>query len=158
MRGALHRAVCCNGLVVSIGTLPVWRVAHRGNVLDQIVGGALKLSERFSALAPAVERMERTNLTDGERIEFARSALALRFPKDVPGQVDPSMLLEPRRPEDVGTDLWHTLQVVQEGILRGGLLRHTATNRLVHTRRITAIAADVRLNAALWDLALARAA
>ena len=64
----------------------------------------------------------------------------------------------PRRPEDAGRDLWRTLNVVQEGILRGGLTRQTANDRRVRSRPITAIREDVRLNLALWDLAMARAA
>ena len=61
---------------------------------------------------------------------------------------------------DVGyfSALWHTFNVVQENVLRGGIPRRSASNRLSRTRRITAIREDVRLNSALWELAIARAA
>jgi Domain of unknown function (DUF932) len=45
LRVGLVSAVCTNGLVVSVGTLPVWRIPHRGEALDQAVEGALALSE-----------------------------------------------------------------------------------------------------------------
>ena len=158
LRVGLYRAVCTNGLVVSAGTFPVWRIAHRGEVLDDVVRAALEISERFTVLATAVERMERTMLSEGERLGFATEAYALRFPQDRHVAMEPGQLLVPRRVEDVGNDLWRTFNVVQEAVIRGGLVRRSAAGRLGRTRRITAIREDVRLNAGLWDLALARAA
>ena len=70
----------------------------------------------------------------------------------------PPSLLVPRRPQDVGNDLWRTFNVIQENVLQGGLVRRSASNRLSRSRRITAIREDVRLNSALWEMAVARAA
>ena len=84
--------------------------------------------------------------------------MALRFPNDRPGAVTPADLLRPRRSEDVGDDLWHVLNVLQEALLQGGVPRRSVRNRLTRTRRITAIRAGLRLNSALWDLAAARVA
>lgn len=154
----LYRAVCTNGLVVSVGAMPAWRVLHRGDVVGAVVRGALAMSERFGLLATQVERMERTILDEGQRLAFATEALALRFPNDRPGAVAPTDLLRPLRSEDVGDDLWHVLNVLQEALLQGGVLRRSARNRLTHIRRITAIQSGLRLNSALWELAMARAA
>jgi hypothetical protein len=158
LRVGLFRVICTNGLVVSSGVFPVWRVMHRGDVVDDVVAGAIEISERFEVLAASVERMERTVLDAGQRLEFAGQALALRFPKDAPGAMEPSQLLVPRRAQDIGNDLWRTFNVVEENILRGGLVRRSASNRLTRTRRITAIREDVRLNSVLWEMAIARAA
>ena len=73
LRVGLYRAVCTNGLVVSQGTFPVFRVAHRGDVVADVVQAALQISERFEVLAAAVERMERTRLDQLERLDFAAS-------------------------------------------------------------------------------------
>lgn len=158
LRAGLFRAVCSNGLIVSVTTFPVWRALHRGRVLEDVVRAALEMSERFGVLAAAVERMERTFLGVPEQLEFAAEALALRFPEDRGGAMRPSELLVPQRQEDVGADLWRVYNVIQGRLLRGGLLRRSATNRLIRTRKITAISSDLRLNAALWDMAMARAA
>jgi len=158
LRVGLYRVICTNGLVVSAGVFPTWRVAHRGDVVADVVQAALEISERFDLLAAAVERMERTQLDRLQQLDFAGEAVALRFPKDLPEAIEPSRFLVPRRAEDVGNDLWRTFNVLQENLLRGGILRRTASHRLRRTRRITAIQEDVRLNSALWDLALARAA
>jgi hypothetical protein len=158
LRVGLFRVVCTNGLIVSAGVFPTWRVRHRGDVVADVVAAALEISERFDLLAASVERMERTSLDRLQQLDFAAEALTLRFPKDLHGGLQASQLLVPRRAEDAGNDLWRTFNVVQENILRGGLVRRSATNRLTRTRRITAIKEDVRLNSGLWDLALARAA
>ena len=158
LRVGLFRVLCTNGLVVSMGIFPVWRVMHRGDVVQDVVCAALRISERFEQLAAAVERMERTMLDAGQRLELAAQALALRFPNDAAGAMQPSQLLVARRAQDVGNDLWRTFNVVQENILRGGLVRRSASNRLTRTRGIQAIREDVRLNSALWEMAIARAA
>ena len=158
LRVGLYRVVCTNGLVVSAGVFPVWRVMHRGDVVADVVQAALQITERFEVLAAAVDSMERTRLDRLQQLDFAAQALALRFPKDLPGAVEPSRFLVPRRSEDVGNDLWRTFNVLQENLLRGGIPRRSASNRLTRTRCITAIREDVRLNSALWEMAIARAA
>jgi hypothetical protein len=141
-----------------MGTFPVWRALHRGHVLEEVVRAALEMSERFGVLATAVEQMERTHLSEPQRLDFAAAALALRFPEDREGAIRPSDVLVPQRQEDVGDDLWRVYNVIQGRVLRGGLLRRSATNRVIRTRKITAIRHDLLLNSALWDMAMARAA
>ena len=157
LRAGLFRVVCLNGLVVSMGVFPVWRVMHRGDVVRDIVCAAIRISERFETLAVAVERMERTRLDAEQRLEFAREALALRFPKDAPGAMAPSQLLVPRRAEDAGNDLWRVFNTVQAGIIQGGLSRRATSNRLTRTRAVNAIRESLRLNSRLWEMAMSRA-
>jgi hypothetical protein len=152
LRAGLFRLVCLNGLLVSIATLTV-RVPHRGNVVDDVVTGALQLSEQFGQVARYVERMERRVLTEDERYAFARDALALRFDLVQRLGLSTDDALAPRRAEDAGSDLWRTYNVLQESVVRGGLVRRLASGRVSRTRRITAIREDVRLNARLWELA-----
>jgi hypothetical protein len=157
LRVGLYRAICTNGLVVSVGAFPTFRLAHRGGAVDHVVQAALEISERFGTLVSSVERMESRQLDHLEQLDFAAQALAIRFPESS-GELQPSRLLVPRREEDLGNDLWRTLNVVQENILQGGILRRTGSGRLSRTRPIRAIREDVRINSALWDLALALAA
>ena len=144
---------CTNGLIVSHREFPTFSVAHRGNVVDDVVAHALGISERFKILAAQVERMEQRELAPEEQIGFAERALALRYPEPAEAGMAASVLLSCRRGEDAGEDLWRTLNRVQENILRGGLLRRSPKGRLVRTRRITSIREDVRFNSALWAMA-----
>jgi len=153
LRVGLFRAVCTNGLIVSMAAFPVWRVPHRGDVLEGVVKAALEVSETFAALGDQIERMEFKLLTEGQRRELAHEALMLRFPEAPHGGLTPAQLLEVRRPEDAGQDLWRTFNAVQENVLRGGLVGRSASGRLRRTRGIKAIREDIRLNTGLWELA-----
>lgn len=153
LRMGLYRVVCTNGLIVSRGAFPAYCVPHRGNVVDEVVTGALQISERFESLAAQVQRMEARRLSLAEQIRFSERAMALRFLDRVVSGMQPSALLACRRHEDQGDDLWSVMNRVQENLLGGGLVRRSASGRLTRTRRITSIREDVRLNSRLWDLA-----
>jgi len=153
LRMGLYRVVCTNGLIVSRGAFPAYCVSHRGNVVDDVIVAALKTAEQFDALAERVERMEQRRLQKEEQVRFAEKALALRFPDLAESGMQPSQLLNCRRTEDLGDDLWTIMNRCQEALLRGGLSRRSSNGRLTRTRRITSITSDVRLNSGLWDLA-----
>lgn len=153
LRMGIFRVVCTNGLIVSRGAFPATCVAHRGNVVDQVVTAAVGIAERFDVLAAEVERMEHRHLFEDEQVRFAQRALALRYPDLAQAGMPASRLLGCRRVEDASDDLWATLNKVQENLVTGGLVRRSVTGRLVRTRRIVSIMQDVRINSALWDLA-----
>ena len=153
LRLGIFRVVCTNGLIVCRGAFPAYCVSHRGNVLDDVITGALEISERFVTLAEQVEQMEKRRMPQDEQVHFAERALALRFPDPGQSGMLASQLLTCRRTDDLGNDLWSTLNKVQENLLRGGMSRRSASGRLTRTRRITSIREDVRLNGRLWDLA-----
>jgi hypothetical protein len=153
LRVGIFRVVCTNGLIVSTGSFPSYRVAHRGDIVEEVVARALDISERFGVLAGRVERMEQRMLPKDEQIAFAGRALAVRFPEPVESGIQPAQLLTCRRVDDLGNDLWSVLNKVQENLLRGGLSRIATSGRRTRTRRITSIREDVRINSRLWDLA-----
>ena len=153
LRIGIFRVVCTNGLIVSRSAFPTQCVRHRGNIVDEVVVGALQMTERFESLAAQIEHMEQRRLPKEEQLSLAEHALELRYPKGVMSGLEFAQLLNARRSEDVGDDLWRVTNRIQENLLRGGLTRRTAAGRLIRTRSITAIAQDVRINSGLWDLA-----
>ena len=154
LRMGLFRVVCTNGLIVSRGAFPAYCVSHRGNIVDDVVAGALKVAERFASLAEQVERMEQRHVFKDEQLTFAERALRLRYPEPADSGMQPAQLLACRRSEDVGDDLWRVYNRCQEHLLRGGLSRRTIGGRLSRTRAIGSIRRDVALNGQLWDLAM----
>jgi Domain of unknown function (DUF932) len=154
LRIGIFRVVCTNGLIVSRSAFPAHCVAHRGNIVDEVVIGALQMTERFESLAGQIERMEQRRLPKDQQVDFAGRALELRYPTGTQSGMEPAQLLTCRRAEDVGDDLWRVTNRVQENLLRGGVSRRTVSGRLTRTRPITAIRQDVRINSGLWDLAM----
>jgi hypothetical protein len=153
LRLGLFRLVCSNGLIVSRGAFPAYCVAHRGNVVDEIVASALRVSEQFERLAAQVERMEARQLSRDEQVRFADRALALRYPDPGQSGISASQLLIVRRPEDLANDLYTITNRVQEHLCRGGASRRTANGRLMRMRRISSIKREIDLNGRLWELA-----
>jgi len=153
LRVGLFRPVCANGLMVAMGTFGALYVAHRGDVLERVVVGALEMSERFAELPSVVSRMAWTTLSNAQRADFVTRALALRYGDTVPDGLRPERLLLPKRDEDVGDDLWSVFNVVQEWLVGGGVPRIAPSGRRCSTRGIRAIREDVRLNTGLWAIA-----
>ncbi len=113
LRAGLFRLVCLNGLMVSLGEIATLHVPHRGNVVDEVVTGALQMSEHFGLIAERVVQMEARRLTQEEREHFANRALDLRFDVERALGIGSLQMLQPRREEDTGTDLWSTYNVIQ---------------------------------------------
>ena len=158
LRMGLFRVVCTNGLIVSRGAFPAYCVSHRGNIVDDVIAGALEVAERFASLAKQVEHMEQRHLFKDEQLAFAEQALRLRYPEPAESGMQPAQLLACRRSEDLGDDLWRVYNRCQEHLLRCGLSRRSITGRLTRTRAIGSIRRDVALNGQLWDLAVQRLA
>jgi Domain of unknown function (DUF932) len=153
LRMGIFRVVCTNGLIVSRGAFPAYCVSHRGDVVEEVVTGALKMAEEFDRLASQVEAMERRHLPKEEQLQFAQAALSIRFPDPTLRGMEPAQLLNCRRVQDLGDDLWTILNRCQEGLLGGGLRGRSPSGRLTRTRRISSIQEDLRVNSRLWDLA-----
>ncbi len=152
LRMGMFRAVCTNGLLVSVALFPAFCVSHRKDIVDEAIAGALTMAERFDELGGLIEQMQRRRLSYPEQASFAERAMQLRYPVLADAGVMPTQLLRVRRPEDDGSDLWRTFNRVQENLLRGGFRKHSASGRVSAARRISSIAEDVRINGALWDL------
>jgi hypothetical protein len=153
LRAGLFRPVCTNGLLVSLGEFVSVRIAHRGDVVEHVVNGALDICDRLTGLGSIVQQMADTQLEEPVREAFAREALELRYGPAEASGYRWTQLLDSRRAADIGADLWRTYNTVQENLLGGGLLRRAPSGRLIRSRRIQAIREDVRLNAGLWDIA-----
>ncbi|MCU0891375.1 MAG: DUF945 domain-containing protein [Sandarakinorhabdus sp.] len=155
MFAGLIRFVCTNSLIAGSKFEEV-RVPHKGNIQDQIIEGAYTVAQDFPRLIDAAAEMKALRLSPPEQGAFARAALVARYGEDQP-PVTAAQLLRPRRREDAGPGLWETLNVVQENIIRGGLIGRKQDERgrirRASTRAINGIDQNVGLNRALWTLA-----
>ncbi|MES3022802.1 MAG: DUF932 domain-containing protein [Pseudomonadota bacterium] len=153
MMAGVFRFVCANGMVCG-DVLNDIRFRHSGNVIDNVIEGACRVLDDFDLVEGQKEGMKALTLSGGEQAAFARAALALRYdPVAGAAPVTEQQVLRPQRTEDVGDDLWRTLNRVQEHMLTGGLRGRSATGRTSTTRQITAIDQNIKLNRGLWVLA-----
>jgi hypothetical protein len=148
--------VCCNGLVCGNVANDI-RIPHKGNVQDDVIEGAFRVLDDFEAVEASTAAMKRLTLSVDEERAFATAALALRYGERSDGQppapITVEQLMEARRPEDFGRNLWKAFNRVQENTIRGGQPGRSATGRRMRTREVASIDRGVSLNRALWVLA-----
>lgn len=157
----MYRLVCSNGLMVSESEVAAVTVMHKGNILDNVIEGSYRLIESTQETVETVKEWSQLQLSAGEQSALAEAAHTLRF-ADAEGKITTpitaAQLLQPRRHDDSGPDLWKTFNRVQENVIKGGLsaIQRDANGRRVRrvsTRQVKGIDQDVKLNRALWQLA-----
>jgi hypothetical protein len=144
------RFVCSNGLIAGNIQSDV-RVRHSGNVVHDVIEGSFKVLENVKEIGERIGEYKSITLDRSEQELFANTALQLRWEDKAPVTAD--RVLQANRYEDVKSDLWTTFNRVQENMIKGGLSGKTATGRRMHTRGVSGVNENVKLNRALWSLA-----
>ena len=152
----IFRMVCSNGLIAG-ENIQQQKVRHSGNVVNDVIEGAFRVIDESKLLLDNVEEMKAIQLDMQERCILASAAQQLRWEAGT-APVASACLLQMRRPEDMGNDLWTTFNRVQENLLQGGLSGRSTTNRRTTTRAVQGVNENVKLNRALWTLAEGMAA
>jgi hypothetical protein len=159
MRVGIYRRVCSNGLVVSDETFEAIRFRHARLAAQEVVEASFRILEYLPKVACLIDAFRNRRLDDSETLGFAEQALTLRFGTVEQAPIRPQTLLTPRRPEDQASDLWTTLNRIQENLIRGGLSDHrrNRSGRLRSLRSLRGIDSKITLNKGLWNLAEAMA-
>lgn len=157
LHAGLFRFVCGNGMIIADATFEKVSVRHSGFTPDEVVDASFRVLDNVPRLTENVEGFRARALSVPEQRAFAESALILKYDDLAAAPVGPEHLLQPRRYEDQGSDLWQTFNRVQENLMRGGLKdyrrRKENGKRHTRTRAVTGIDENVKLNKALWHLA-----
>jgi len=148
----VFRFTCSNGMVVADGSFPRMSIRHYKQSVDEIVTATLNVVESAPKIASKITAMKQKKLTTQEQVAFAMSALSVKFNGSFQ-TLPPSAVLHVRRPEDTQADLWSTLNVVQENLIKGGIDGKSRANKRTVSRGIKAIQEDIRINKGLWALA-----
>lgn len=153
----MFRVVCSNGLIVSSASYDSIRVRHSGHasIIDDVIEGSFKIIEDAPKVMAQIEQFKERILDREEQRIFAETALELR---GTTLDIQPSKLLQPRRSEDgfavdgQHRNLWKTMNVVQENLIRGGVAGITAKNKVRRLNGVNSVDGDTKLNRALWQL------
>jgi hypothetical protein len=156
LSAGLFRVWCSNGATTPVGEYGIYRVEHRGSVIDDVIEASYRIiDDNIPLLTSRVQEFQSIQLPVSRQLEFAERAASLRWDK---APVEPFELLEPRRQSDVGSDLWHVFNRIQENIVRGGIRYEryndeTGRIRRARTRPIRSVSQDLDFNVKLWRLA-----
>src|SRR5581483_3795751 len=149
----MHRFVCSNGLLVCDGEFDSISVPHTGNIRDRVIEGSFTVIDEARKAGERVADWQAVHLTPPEQEIFANAALQLRFEGAARIPTTAAAVLQPRRREDAGVDLWSTFNRVQENVVKGGQRYRGANGRRMTTRAVKGIDGNTTLNRALWRLA-----
>ena len=148
----IYRFVCSNGLVIADSVFESYKIKHLGDRENDVARAVANITAIKPKLMEKIDKLESIELSELERESFARSSIPLRFGKQL--QVDYADLLVPHREEDTKNDLYTTLNVIQENLLRGNISgSNKETGRRFTSKEITSISKDVDINQGLWDIA-----
>lgn len=142
--------ICSNGLTVTLSDFGSFSSKHLGFDSNSAYSITSDFVGRIPNIVSRIDEFTGINLNRREALEFASAAKELRWTGDRSAMVDPSDLLNARRPEDAGDDLWRVYNVVQENLIRGGF---SSVNTKRRVRPIQNIKLDNDINKGLWDLA-----
>lgn len=151
MYAGMYRFICANGLVVGDHSFRM-EMAHGGDAITHALRFAEQMTDGLDLLEKKIAAWSNIKLSDMRALEFARKAAALRFGASATSY-DPAMLLEARRDEDRGSDLWRVFNVVQENTVRGGMEGRGENGRAVRSRELASIQQNTAFNSDLWELA-----
>lgn len=148
----IFRFVCANGLVVSDSLFETYKIKHLGERDNDVVTAIENITAIKPRLMNKIEKLESINLSQLEQESFAKLAIPLRFEEHL--KINHKDLLIPHREEDYKDDLYTTLNVIQENLIRGNISGvNKDTQRKFTSREIKSISKDVTVNKGLWDIA-----
>ena len=160
----IFRLVCSNGLVVADEQFSDFKIKHKGYTfgeLRKVVKQAVAdLPNRVQVMNDMKDRI----LTEEEKKKLALDAMLIRagiqpgsekatkFNYDDETIVD---ILDPKRKEDEGNDLWRVFNVVQEKITQGEFHAALKGAKVRKVRKIKSFEKDIKVNKELFRLATA---
>jgi hypothetical protein len=152
----IFRLVCSNGLLVASADFGGISVKHSGGqgFHDRIIDATFRIIEQTPRTLDTIERWKQITLPRTQQLALAEAAMELK-PN---ASIRPAFLLTARRDEDLtapdaSRDLWRTLNVLQENLMRGGIQGQNERGRRIRTRPTRSVVADIKINRALWRLA-----
>lgn len=151
------RFVCANGLMTG-DTFNEVKVRHSGNAVGEVIEGAYTVLSEAPRVCGQVDAFKGIALASEEARIFAEAAHVLRFPNadETPAPVSAERILDARRHDDLGSDLWRTFNRAQENIIRGGqsgrVIDANGRMRRATVREVGGIDQTKALNRALWTL------
>ena len=148
----IFRFVCANGLVLADSVFESYKIKHLGSRDNDVARAVANITAIKPKLMAKIQKLESIMLNENEKQSFAKSSIPLRFENHL--EVDFNDLLIPHRDEDTKDDLYTTLNVIQENLIRGNISGiNKDTGRRFTSRQISSISKDVEVNKGIWDIA-----
>lgn len=157
LKAGIYRLVCSNGMIVGNDMFAL-NIPHRGNVVEKVVEGANNLINLVPECIDKALNWQSIVLSERATLQYVKEAASLRWDTEKM-DVDFLEMIKPRRMADAQNNLWTTFNMVQENLIRGGLVyRNRVSNPAIErvrehkARSVNSVYDNVRLNTKLWNL------
>lgn len=160
LMAGIFRLVCANGMIVQSSDMGSLSVRHSGkndDVANQVIEGSFQIIQDSPQTFARIADYKQIMLSRPQQEAFAKAAVELKG-EDSAKVYNADEFLRGRRFEDYAKkesgerDLWRTMNVVQENLVRGGVRGRSASGRRSTSREVKSVNEDVRINKALWRL------
>jgi len=151
LHAGLFRLVCSNGLVIADTTFEQVKIKHQWYNFDEIRKIMDGMLEVVPKVITQVQSLNSITLNNEQQINFAEKALLTRYPKGN-GTLNVEDLLSPVRSSDRGNELWKIFNVIQEKLIKGGLVFNNKKEKMQKLRPIINIDRRIDVNKKLWEL------
>ena len=160
----IFRLVCSNGLVVADEKFSEFKIRHKGYTFAELRDVVAQAVKDLPNKVEVLNKMRNKILTQDEKQKLALDAMLIRagitpdsdkakeFEYDQETIQD---ILEPKRKEDKGDDLWKTFNVIQEKITQGEFHAALKGAKVRKVRAIRSFEKDLEVNKQLFKLATA---
>lgn len=160
----IFRLVCSNGLVVADEQFSDFKIKHKGYTFDELRGVVNQAVADLPNKVEVLNQMKQRVLTQDEKNKLALDAMLIRAGIE-PGSKEAKKfnyddetiedILDPKRDEDKGNDLWRVFNVVQEKITQGDFHAALTGAKVRKVRKIKSFEKDLKVNKELFKLATA---
>ena len=160
----IFRLVCSNGLVVADEQFSEFKIKHKGYTFDELRGVVNEAVADLPNKVEVLNQMKSRVLNQEEKNKLALDAMLIRAGIE-PGSEkakefnydDETIedILDPKRDEDKGDDLWRVFNVVQEKITQGDFHAALTGAKVRKVRKIKSFEKDLKVNKELFKLATA---
>jgi len=151
----IFRLVCSNGLVIADEKFSDFKIKHKGYSFEELRNVVRQAVEDLPSRVEVMNDMRDRILTPEEKNKLALDALLIRAGVKTLeyDQETINDILEPKRSEDKGEDLWTVFNVIQEKIINGDFHAALKGARVRKVRKIKSFEKDIQVNKDLFKLA-----
>ena len=146
----VFRLVCSNGMVAGDVFDQTEKVAHIGDAAQTLISRVSDLAKRSAGVLETIGKARSIQLSPAGQMKLVEEAVDLSGRLLTPEEV--RTFNQPRRREDVQSNLWTTFNRVQENLLKGGIPYTSPDGKIRTTRPVKDAKKDAQLNSQLWKL------
>jgi hypothetical protein len=160
----IFRLVCSNGLVVADEKFSDFRIKHKGYTFNELRDVVAQAVKDLPNKVKVMNDMKNRTLTQEEKNKLALDAMLIRAGIEIGSDKAKKFnydeetiedILDPKREEDKGDDLWKVFNVIQEKITQGEFHAALKGAKVRKVRKIKSFEKDIKVNKELFKLATA---